>query len=153
MREFDRHQGAWAGTNAFRLAPADPPQHAPISASISRAAGGHITQIAYSWAHPEDGAQDGLLVLGPGAEPSTVEAFWADSWHQSPQPRTLEGSTEGGVITVGYDYSGEWRWEIVVELSAEDQVVLTMNNVVPESAATAEISAGLYAAMRAVLTR
>lgn len=153
MDELGRHEGAWAGSNAFRLMPTDAPHDAPMNAAITRAAGGHVTQVAYSWTHPEDGEQEGLLVLGRGDGPTSVTAFWADSWHQSPQPRVLDGTSEDGVVTVGYAYSGEWRWEIVVDVSAADQVVLTMNNVIPESAATPEIAAGPYAAMHAVLAR
>lgn len=124
-----------------------------MRATVSSAANGELTQIAYSWEHPADGEQDGLLVLGPGGEPNAVAAFWGDSWHQGPEPRTLEGTVADGVVTVGYAYSGEWRWEIVVDAATPDQLTLTMRNVVPASAAIDEISAGPYAAMNAVLHR
>lgn len=153
MRELERHGGAWVGVNAFRLMPGDPTHDARISATVSHAANGELTQIAYSWEHPDDGGQDGLLVIGPGGAPNTVAAFWGDSWHQGPEPRSLEGTVEGGVVTVGYAYSGEWRWEIVVDASTAEQLTLTMSNVVPASAATDEISAGPYPAMHAVMRR
>jgi hypothetical protein len=153
MSELGRHEGAWGGGNAFRLMPTDAPYDAPMRAELSLAAGGHLTQIAYSWTHREDGPQEGLLVLGRGDEPNAVAAFWADSWHQKPQPRVLEGAIEGGVVTAGYVYGGEWRWEIVVDFAEVDRLTLTMNNVIPASAATAEMPAGPYAAMRAELRR
>ena len=153
MGQFEQHEGVWVGTNAFRLMPGDVPSDAPMKATISRAAKGALTQIAYTWVHPDDGEQDGLLVIGHGEESSTAVAFWGDSWHQSPEPRTLEGTIDGEAVTLVYNYGGDWRWEVIVDASAPDQVVLTMNNVIPESAATAEISAGAYAAMRAELRR
>ena len=153
MRELGRHDGAWGGTNGFRMMPSDPLQEAPTSAVVSRAASGLLVQVAYTWEHPGDGVQEGLLVLGQGGEPNAIVAFWADSWHQSPEPRSLEGTIEDGVVTVGYDYSGEWRWEIVVDVAELDRLTVTMNNVIPDSAATAEMPAGPYAAMRAVLGR
>ena len=60
---------------------------------------------------------------------------------------------EGDVVTVGYTYSGEWRWEIALEPAIPDRLTLTMSNVVPASAATDEIPAGAYAAMSADLRR
>lgn len=124
-----------------------------MSATVSRAASGLLVQVAYTWEHPADGVQEGLLVLGQGGEPDAIAAFWADSWHQSPEPRSLEGAIEDGVVTVGYDYSGEWRWEVVLDFAAADRLTVTMNNVIPASAATAEMTAGPYAAMRAVMRR
>lgn len=153
MRELGRHEGAWAGSNAFRLMPSDPPADAPMTVTISSAAGGYLAQIAYAWTHPSDGAQQGLLAIGHGAESNAVAAFWADSWHQSPEPQSLDGMIEDDVVTVGYEYSGGWRWEIVVDTAVADRLALTMRNVIPDSAATAEMPAGPYAAMRAVLRR
>lgn len=153
MHHLERHGGVWVGTNGFRLMPSDPLHDAPMSASISRAANGELAQIAYTWAHPEDGDQDGLLVLGRGEAPNAVTAFWGDSWHQSPGPRTLEGTLEGGVVTVDANYGGDWRWEIVVDAATPDRLTLTMNNVIPRSAATGGKAAGPYAAMNAVLRR
>jgi len=153
MRQHERHEGTWAGTNAFRLMPDDPASEAPMTARVARAAGGGLTQIAYTWAHPEDGRQDGLLVLGAGEDPSTAVAFWGDSWHQRPQPRILHGVVGGGVASVGYDYAGDWRWEVVVDTTDPEALRLTMNNVVPVSAAEGDEEAGPYAAMSAVLRR
>jgi hypothetical protein len=153
MGHLEGYDGAWVGSNAFRLMPNDPPHVAPISATVSHAANGDLTQVAYSWTHPDDGAQDGLLVLGPGGEPGTVAAFWGDSWHQKPEPRTLAGTRDGGAVIVGYAYSGEWRWEIALGTPLPDRLTLRMSNVVPASAATDEIAAGAYAAMSAELRR
>ncbi|MBF6618782.1 MAG: hypothetical protein ITG02_00945 [Patulibacter sp.] len=153
MRELGRHEGAWAGSNAFRLMPSDRPADAPMTVAISSGAGGHLAQIAYAWTHPSDGAQEGLLVIGHGAESNAVVAFWADSWHQSPEPQSLDGTIEEDVVTAGYEYSGGWRWEIVVDAAVADRLTVTMRNVIPESAATDAMSAGPYDAMRAVLGR
>lgn len=153
MRQLEGHGGVWAGTNGFRLMPSDPWHEAPMRATLSGAANGALTQIAYSWTHPDDGQQDGLLVLGAGDEPNTVAAFWGDSWHQSPEPRSLTGALADGVVSVSCAYSGDWRWEIVVDVATPDRLTLTMNNVIPAAAATDEMAAGPYAAMNVVLRR
>lgn len=153
MLQLQRHEGVWAGANAFRLMPGDEPASAPMRATISSAAGGQLTQIAYTWSHADDGEQDGLLVLGPGGEPGAVAAFWGDSWHQGPEPRTLLGTTRGAVVTVGYAYSGDWRWEVEIDASDPDALALTMRNIVPASAARDGMAPGPYAAMHAVLRR
>lgn len=153
MQPFEGHLGAWHGTNAFRLMPTDPLHDAPMHVTASSAAGGVLVQVAYTWTHPEDGEQEGLLVFGPGEDAGTAAAFWADSWHQSSRPRILEGTLEDGVATVGYTYAGEWRWDIVVDARTPDVLIVAMHNVVPPSAAKDDMAAGPYAAMQAELRR
>lgn len=119
----------WTGSNAFRLMPTDAAHDAVATADVTQAAGGNLVSIAYTWLHPDDGAQDGLLVLGPGPDDSAV-ALWGDSWHQTPAAQVLTGSVEAGVWTVGHDYvPGQWRWRIVVDASATAELVLRMENV------------------------
>jgi hypothetical protein len=153
MDALTGHAGSWTGTNGFRLMPDDPLQDAPASASVSHAAGGHLTQVAYTWSHPQDGDQDGLLVLGAGEEPGTVVGFWADSWHQKPDPRVLAGTVVGGVVSAECTYAGDWGWRIVVDVADPDVLHLSMLNVIPDSAATATMAAGPYPAMWAPLRR
>ncbi|MDO9353040.1 MAG: hypothetical protein Q7T55_05065 [Solirubrobacteraceae bacterium] len=153
MAILDAHTGDWAGSNGFRLMPSDPLADAPMRASVALAANGGLTHVTYTWTHPDDGEQEGLLVLGPGEAPGTVVAFWGDSWHQKPEPRLLHGTNDGAVVTVGYVYGGDWRWEIVLDGSEPDRLTLRMDNVIPESAASADLAAGPYAAMSAALTR
>lgn len=153
MSALTGHAGSWTGTNGFRLMPADPLHEAAATARVGDAAAGHLTEVAYTWSHPQDGAQDGLLVVGPGDAPGTVVAFWGDSWHQHPAPKVLDGATDGGIVTVGYSYSGDWRWEIVLDATAADALTLTMNNVIPESAAGDGMAAGAYPAMQTTLVR
>jgi hypothetical protein len=74
--------GAWAGTNGFRLMPGDSLHESPATAFVSTAAGGHLTLIAYAWQHPDDGPQDGLLLIGSTGEGDALTATWGDSWHQ-----------------------------------------------------------------------
>lgn len=142
--------GAWAGTNGFRLMPSDPFYDAPATAAVSTAAGGDLTLVAYTWTHPQDGDQDGLLVVGAADEAGstdTVVGFWGDSWHQSPAPRTLGGTEDGGVIVVGYDYEIQWRWQITIDPTDPEALRLRMDNVIPEAAAGDGIPAGPYPAM------
>lgn len=150
------HAGSWHGTNAFRLMPNDAQHHSLATAVVAQAAGGQLTSIAYSWSHPEDGNQDGLLVLGPdssGTEKSGVIGFWGDSWHQGPDPRVLSGSIGHGRITVSYDYGNEWRWQITLDTSEPHELKLLMENVVPASAGTEDLAQGPYTAMLAELRK
>jgi len=111
------------------------------------AAGGSLVTIAYTWSHPKDGAQDGLLVVGAADGPGAVAAFWGDSWHQSPTPQALGGIVNGDAITVGYDYETQWRWEITVDARDPESLRLRMDNVVPPDAAVEGTPAGPYPAM------
>jgi hypothetical protein len=150
-----KHHGSWAGTNSFRLTPVDAPHVAAATAQVSSAAGGGLTTITYTWTHPEDGAVEGLLVVGAdddsGDEPGRVIALWGDSWHQAPQPRTLTGTFDESTVTVGYTYAENWRWIITVDTSDPEVLHLRMDNVVPESAAAQGYTPGAYWAMDAAL--
>jgi hypothetical protein len=144
--------GAWTGANGFRLMPSDPLHDAPATVEVAMKAGGHLAAIAYTWSHPDDGAQDGLLVLGPAGDAPGVTALWGDSWHQSPEPRVCPGSGEGGLITVGYEYAPGWRWNITVDPTDPTALRLRMENVVPEDAAEGRAAVS-YPAMEMTLRR
>ena len=120
---------------------------------MSIAAAGNLIQMVYTWSHREDGAQDGLLVAGPTEEPPGAVALWGDSWHQSPEPKVLVGRTNEGVLTVSYAYGGDWQWQITVDATNADLLVLRMDNIVPQSAATEGVVAGAYPAMVTELRR
>lgn len=149
--------GAWQGTNGFRLMPADDPFTAPASATVAVAAGGHLVTLDYTWRHPDDGEQRGLLVLGHGDDatgPAHVTGLWADSWHQQ-AARALEGSVgspgsaDGETLAFEYDYGGGWLWRVEVSTAGQG-LALRMLNVVPESVAP---SVGAYEAMVMELQR
>lgn len=153
MRSLAECAGSWIGTNGFRLMPADPPHVAPATADVSIAAAGSLITFAYTWSHPDDGAQDGLLVVGRNGEPPGAAAFWGDSWHQQPEPQVLLGGLESGVLIVSYAYGGDWRWQITVDATDPEVLTMRMDNIVPQSAATEEVAAGAYAAMVTELRR
>ena len=80
-RFLDRHQRVPA--DAHR------PSHAAVAtADVSSTAAGGLTTIAYTWTHPDDGEQDGLLVRGPDDDLDSVIALWGDSWRKSPAARS-----------------------------------------------------------------
>ncbi len=142
------YAGTWTGTNGFRLMPHDPLAEFPAAVTVTIAAGGHLTSVAYSWEHPDDGPQDGLLVIGTAGEDASLIAMWGDSWHQKPAPMSLSGSYQGAAaIELEADYGGGWRWRIVFDTTDPDTLRMRMDNVVPAEQATAEISAGPYPAM------
>ena len=153
MHSLAGYAGSWVGANAFRLMPADSPHVAEATADVSIAAAGNLVQVAYTWSHPDDGAQDGLLVVGPTAERPGAVALWGDSWHQSPEPKVLVGTMNDGVLIVSYAYGGDWQWRITVDAVSADVLVLRMDNVVPQSAATEAVAAGAYPAMVTELRR
>ncbi|PRX99942.1 hypothetical protein [Allonocardiopsis opalescens] len=139
--------GGWTGTNGFRLLPGDPFAEFPATLTVTSAAAGHLAAVAYSWTHPDDGPQEGLLVIGAGEGEGALVAMWGDSWHQRPSPMTLSGSRQDpGAVVLEGDYGGGWLWRISVAAGA-DGLRLRMDNVIPADQATDEVSAGPYAAM------
>ncbi len=69
---FAAATGTWSGSNGFRLTPAAP----VATAALTLAAGGSLLSLVYTWAHPEDGDSDHLLVTGPAGDGGLV-ALWA----------------------------------------------------------------------------
>jgi hypothetical protein len=137
--------GTWQGTNGFRLMPTDELFDAPATATVSAVAGGHAVVVTYTWVHPQDGPQEGTLLVGSPDEQGTATAAWGDSWHQQPSIRTLSGTLAGGRLEVTAGYGGGWRWTIAIE--AGDPLTMTMFNVVPDEYASDEGPAGPYPAM------
>ncbi len=140
--------GSWQGTNAFRLMPTDDPYSAPASATVTAEPGGAVS-IRYTWSHPEDGAQEGLLVVAP-AEGGRLVALWLDTWHQ-PEARTSEAPArpDGGAL-FEYVYAKVWGWQIEV-LPEGGRLLLVMRNVVPDQRDGS--FSGPYDAMRMTLER
>ncbi|HZL74194.1 MAG TPA: DUF1579 family protein [Propionibacteriaceae bacterium] len=141
-------EGTWTGTNGFRLMPADPLAEFPARATVSHAAGGHLVSIAYWWEHPDDGPQDGFMVIGLADEGGSLVAMWGDSWHQKPTPMMFSGSRgTGGALELEGDYGGGWRWRVTFDATDTDNFRMQMDNVIPAEYATAEKSAGPYPVM------
>lgn len=151
MGILEDHLGEWSGRNDFRLTPFDEPHEAAATATVSAAAGGLLTQIAYTWSHPESGEQSGLLVLSPGEEEPAVAAMWGDTFHQSAAATWLTGAREDGSVVLGYTYAGDWQWRIVIDAPELDRLTIRMDNVVPDSAAAEGYQPGVFWAMRAQL--
>ncbi len=150
MQRLGEHLGPWVGTTRFRLLPTDAPHEGTASATVS--AGGHLTSLAYTWEHPIDGPQDGLLVLGAAEDPDRVVALWGDSWHQT-TAQVLTGVVDGSVVTVRCAYAGDWEWIITVDVTDTDTLRIRMDNVVPASMAAEGHSTGPYWAMDTELRR
>jgi hypothetical protein len=140
--------GTWTGTNGFRLMPEDPLAESRATLTVTLAAGGHLTSVAYSWEHPDDGPQDGMLVVGSSGVDDSLVATWGDSWHQKPAPMSLFG-TYGDDQTIEFsgDYGSGWEWRIVFDTGDVDKLGMRMDNVGPADQATAEIAAGPYPVM------
>jgi len=146
--------GTWLGTNGFRLMPDDPLAEFPATASVTSAAGGHLTLVAYAWVHPVDGPQDGMLVIGSAGGAGSLIAMWADSWHQQPVPMSLSGRHgPGDRYELEGEYAGGWGWRIVFEVNGADDLRMRMDNVVPGSQTTADMPGGPYPVMVMRLSR
>jgi hypothetical protein len=140
--------GTWAGTNGFRLMPSDALAELPAAATVTVAAGGHLTSVAYRWEHPNDGPQDGLLVVGSAGDEGTLVAMWGDSWHQKPAPMTLSGKLgPDSTAQLDGEYGGGWGWRIVFHSADRENLRMRMENVIPAEYATPEIAAGPYPVM------
>ncbi|QLQ39164.1 DUF1579 family protein [Micromonospora robiginosa] len=125
--------GSWVGTNGFRLMPTDPLVESPATLTVATAAGGHLTTVAYSWAHPDDGPQDGLVLIAAGESPGSLVAWWGDSWHQQPSTMALTGTADGTApVTLTGEYGGGWAWRIVFETVEPGRLRMRMDNVVPD---------------------
>jgi len=140
--------GSWSGTNGFRLMPNGELHEFPATASVTTPAGGHLALVSYTWQHPEDGPQDGVLVVGSAGESDTVTATWGDSWHQKPVPMVLSGhrTADGSLILEG-TYGVDWTWRVRLESGEDGELRMQMDNVIPASHATADLPAGPYPAM------
>ena len=152
MHLLGEHHGSWAGTTRFRLLPTDAPHEGTSTATVTAGGGGTLTSLDYTWEHPTDGTQDGVLVLGPDADPDRVVALWGDSWHQT-TAQVLTGVVEGKAALVRCLYGGDWEWVITVDVTDADALRLRMDNVVPASMAGEGHSAGAYWAMDTELRR
>jgi hypothetical protein len=145
---FPGSAGNWIGENGFRLMPSDPLVELPARVTVTPAAGGHLLSVVYWWEHPDDGPQDGLLMIGPADEDGSLLAMWGDSWHQKPAPMMLSGSRgTGAALELEGDYGGGWRWRVGFDATETDSFRMQMDNVIPAEQATAEISTGPYPVM------
>lgn len=141
-------EGTWTGTNGFRLMPTDPLAEFPAKMTVTTAAGGHLVSIAYWWEHPDDGPQDGLVVIGPADDSGSLVAMWGDSWHQKPAPMTLSGRRGASeTVELEGEYGGGWGWRVSFDASNPDSFRMQMDNVIPAEQATAEIAPGPYPVM------
>jgi hypothetical protein len=141
-------EGTWTGKNGFRLMPTDPLAEFPARVTVTTAAGDHLVSIAYWWEHPDDGPQDGLVLIGATDQSGSLVAMWGDSWHQKPAPMVLSGSrSTDGALELDGDYGGGWRWRVMFDATDTDIFRMQMDNVIPAERATPEISAGPYPVM------
>lgn len=147
---------SWTGTNGFRLYPHEDFASGPSAATLTPVAGGTALALDYTWVHPEQGQQSGHLVIGSAHDDGTVTAAWTDTFHQSPEIRTLTGASatdrasgahpiDGEGIALDMEYLG-WGWTIAVRRQ-EGMLAMMMQNVIPAGVEGAE--PGPYDVMRA----
>jgi hypothetical protein len=129
--------------------PNDPLAEAPARVTVTTAAGGNLASIAYWWEHPDDGPQDGLLVVGPSDDGGALVAMWGDSWHQKPAPMMFSGSRDstGTTLELEGEYGGGWGWRVRFDATDTTSFRMQMDNVIPADQATAEIAPGPYPVM------
>ena len=142
---MEMHTGPWQGTCGFRLTPDDDLAVAPSSAQVGPEAIRTGWSLRYTWAHPQDGEQAGVLLVGGPDEEGRITAAWLDSWHQRPQVRLLVGTSDATTTMLETDYDG-WRWRILVT-TAPGSLGLIMHNVVPDG--SEGMNPGPYVVMEA----
>ena len=153
MDRLGRLEGSWTGTNGFRLMPNDALSEAAATAELAVAAAGYDLVVRYTWVHPDDGLQEGVMLVGSPDDEGRVTVAWGDSWHQKPPIRIMDGTLVDGVLDVSADYGGGWRWTISVDGRRDDRLALTMHNVIPDEVATDDEPAGPYRVMVATFQR
>ncbi len=125
----------------------------PSTATVTSAAGGHLTAVAYGWRHPEDGPQEGLLTIGSTGDGSPV-VLWGDSWHQQPAAMTLTGQPGADeTVVVEGNYGEGWRWLIGLDATDPEQLRLWMKNAVPGDLVPEGKSSEPYPVMEMTLRR
>jgi len=87
----DQARGSWEGSNSFRLMPGDPFSEAPAAGTLALAAGGCLATFGYTWTHPEDGDQDGLLAFGLASPPASAAPRIPAAYTVPPLWRRWEG--------------------------------------------------------------
>ncbi|MGC5585214.1 hypothetical protein ACQE98_07740 [Ornithinimicrobium sp. W1679] len=123
-----------SGQAGFRLMPTDDVEPGPATARVETRAGGHALLVTYTWTHPTDGLQEGVLLAGsPDDEDALVRGTWLDAWHQQPAPMTLTGRLEDGTVELEGRYADTWGWQIDLTFTAEG-LRIVMRNVVPQEA-------------------
>lgn len=123
------------GSGGFRLMPGDALATGEATATLETPAGGYALLLTYTWTHPEDGPQNGVLLAGsPEQGGDAVEASWIDSWHQKPAPLHLTGTLEGSALELSAFYSGAWGWQIRLDLGSPQETAVVMRNVIPQEA-------------------
>lgn len=120
------------GICGFRLMPADAPAEGSSSAAVSTI--GEALLLRYTWVHPDDGEQEGVLLVSGKPEDGPVTATLFDTWHQHLGSMTLTGQrTEDGGARLEATYLEEWGWQVEVTLG-DAGATMVMRNVVPEPA-------------------
>lgn len=139
----------FTGTCAFRLMPTDTLVEGPATVAV-RVLGEQYV-VDYTWTHPEDGPQEGHLLIGGADEDGSATAAWGDTWHQKPGLMVLTGQWADGGVQLAASYMGDWGWEIDLD-GLDGTPSMIMRNVVPESALAmappgVEVAAGPYDVM------
>jgi len=107
-------------------------------------AGGNVVSLAYTWLHPDEGPQDGALVLGRANDGDAVIALWADTWHQSTARLFPDAEAAAGSVPLEYEYAPSWTWQVEL-IVAPGSLQIVMRNSVPEGEPSVPV--GAYDAM------
>jgi hypothetical protein len=125
--------GSWKGHNGFRLMPDDDLFDAPTTAAATLTARGSVLSLCYDWQHPDNGQQEGTLVIARTADNAAC-GLWLDTWHQkSAQPLADVEHTDESIM-FEFEYAEGWRWQI--EVGIAEELLVTMRNIVPREPVT-----------------
>lgn len=91
-----------------------------------------MATIAYKWTHPDDGVQQGALVIA-NAGPGQVKGLWIDTWHQKEAQSLDAVEPNESEVLFEFTYGGDWGWQIAVLMT--EALTITMRNIIPASVA------------------
>ncbi len=129
--------GTWNGPSKLNL-PWPPGEEKVLecdsSLTVSVDPKSSYATFGYEWSYEGD-PQTGLILIAGDEEKGTVSMGWSDSWHQNGSVLNLTGqmtaskaTASGEYVVEGYDPCG---WEIEIEQTSDDEMVLRMTNVDP----------------------
>jgi hypothetical protein len=128
--------GEWKGTTKTWFEPGVIADESPMTASIRPILGGRF--LLYQYQGSLDGQEfEGSATIGYDLGNDKFQVSWIDSFHMGTAIMLSEGnSVEHGFSVLG-SYGGPeipipWGWRTVMQLKADDQLIVTAFNISPE---------------------
>jgi len=136
--ELSRMVGQWEGTSRVWLEPGKLADESPITGSMRLILGGLFILHEYK-ASFEGKPLEGMAIYGYHLGLKRFQVAWVDSFHNGTAIMLSEGErgTEEMNVLGSYAYvtpeaEYHWGWRTTIEITNDDEIVLTAYNVSPE---------------------